>query len=79
MHEIQTMEGVLGFNSTKHVHTAVFACVALDYCCLVYDVEFVGTGGNGEGRAWHYAHDAEDCAGGFPAFGTAAGVVVGDV
>jgi len=79
MHEIQAVEGMLHFDASVHVHTAFFAGVALDHCVLVYDIEFAFAGGDAEGRAGDYAYDAEDGAGGFPAFGAAAGVVVCDV
>jgi hypothetical protein len=79
MHEIQTVEGVVNFNASVHVYTTVFAGVALNHCFVVYDVEFFVSGRDGEGGAGDYADDAEDCGGGFPAFGAAAGVVVGDV
>jgi hypothetical protein len=61
------------------VYATVFAGVALDHCFIVYDVEFFVPGRHREGGAGDYADDAEDCGRGFPAFGAAAGVVVGDV
>jgi hypothetical protein len=73
------VEGVVNFNASVHVYTTVFAGVALNHCFVVYDVEFFVSGRDGEGGAGDYADDAEDCGGGFPAFGAAAGVVVGDV
>lgn len=79
MDKVQTVEGVLNFNSSKHVHTAILAGVTLNNCFLVDDVQLVGAGGNGEGRAGYHGYDAEDCARGFPALGAAASVVVGDI
>jgi hypothetical protein len=79
MDKVQTVEGVLDFNSSKHVDTAILAGVTLNNCFLVDDVQFAGAGGNGEGRAGYDGYDAEDCARGFPAFGAAASVVVGDI
>ena len=79
MHKVQAVEGMLNFNASIHVHFAVFAGVALDHCVLVDDVEFAFACGDGDGGAGDNAYDAEDCAGGFPAFGAAARVVVCDV
>lgn len=61
------------------MHATLFASVSLDNRFLVHNVQFVGVGGDGERRAGDHTDDAEDCARGFPAFGAAAGVVVGDV
>lgn len=61
------------------MHAAVLADMALDDGALVHDLQLVFVGGDFELVDGDDGDDGEERARRLPAFGTAAGVVVGDV
>lgn len=79
MHEIQTLEGVVVLDTAVHVRAALLARVAVDRGVGVDDAEFVFVGCYADSFTRDDADDGEERPGGFPAFRTAAGVVVCDV
>ena len=79
MHKIQAFEGVISDNAAVHVDAALFACVALDGCGRVDDVDFVGVGRHVDLVCGEDANNGEERTGWLPALRAATGVVVGDV
>lgn len=77
--EVEAAEGVGLLDAAEEVDAAVTAGVALDDGGGVDDLELVLVGGHGDVLAGEDADDGEEGAGGLPALGAAAGVVVGDV
>lgn len=79
MHKVEALEGVVLLDAAEEVHAAVLAGVALDGGGLVDDGQLGPVGGHGELVAGHDGNHGEERAGGLPALGAAAGVVVEDV
>ena len=80
VHKVQPLERVIVLlDAAEHVRAAGAAGVALNCGVCVDDVELVAVGGHLHGVFGDDSDDGEERARGFPAFGAAAGVVVGDV
>jgi hypothetical protein len=79
VHKVQPPERMRRLDAAVQMHAAVPARVALDRGRGVDNVQFVRVGGDGERGGGEDADDGEQGAGGLPALGAAAGVVVGDV
>lgn len=79
MNEIQALESMIFDDAAVQVYATLLASIALDCGIWVDDGEFVGVGYDFDVVDGHDADDREESSVGFPAFGAAAGVVVGDV
>src|SRR6188508_2341656 len=66
-------------DAAVHMRTASLAGVPLDRCRRIDDMQLVAVFEHRHTVARHNGHDREGRAVGLPAFGAAAGVVVGDV
>ena len=79
MNKIQPLERMIFDNPAVQVYATLLASIALDCGIGVDDGEFVGVGYDFDIVDGHDTDDGEEGSVGFPAFGAAAGVVVGDV
>lgn len=79
MNKVKALEGVVLLDATKHVDTALGACVTLDGRALVDNLELVLVGSDAELLLGDDADNGEDGTLGLPALGASAGVVVRDI
>lgn len=61
------------------MYAAFLACISLDRCVLVHDLEFVAVGRDGEVLDRSDSYDGEERSFGFPAHGASTSVVVKDI
>lgn len=79
MDKVQAFERVRLFDTAEQVNPALPAGVSENDCRVVDDAELVSVGRDLDLVSGDNADDREEGAGGLPAFGASAGVVVGDV
>src|SRR5215208_7633970 len=77
MNEGETLERVLPLNRTVHMNTAFDAGVPPDKCSLVDDLQLVSVRKNRDVFSRRDRYDRKAGAIRFPAFGAAAGMVMG--
>src|SRR6266851_2702066 len=78
--EVQAVEWMARvLDAAVHVRAAALAGVALDHRGRIGDLELVAVFEHGHVLPWHDGDDGEGGTLGLPAFGAAAGVVMGDI